>query len=50
VVATYRLKPEHVAWLTQRAVDRKVARRSRGRADVSEVLREVLDEALARLD
>jgi len=48
VVATFRLRPEHVAWLTQRAVDRKVARRSKGQVDVSEVLREVLDEVTAR--
>jgi hypothetical protein len=48
VVATFRLRPEHVAWLTRRAVELKIGRGSRGRADVSEVLRELLDGVLGR--
>jgi hypothetical protein len=46
VVATYRLKPEHIAWLARRAVELKIGRGSRGRADASAVLRELLDHAI----
>lgn len=42
VVATYRLLPEHVDALQTEALSRKRARGSRGRADASEVLRDIL--------
>jgi hypothetical protein len=46
VVVTYRLRPEHVTWLARRALERKISRGARGRADASEVLRELLDDRI----
>lgn len=46
VVVTYRLLPEHVGWLAKRALRRKIERGAKGRADASEVLRELLDERI----
>jgi len=42
-VVTYRLRPEHVDALQAEALERKRARGTRGRADASEVLRDILD-------
>ncbi len=47
VGAFYRLFPRHVHWLAEMALRQKQARGSRGRADASEILRKVLDKAMA---
>lgn len=47
VTTTFRVKAAHIAALQQAALDRKTARNGVGRADASEILREVLDAWIA---
>jgi hypothetical protein len=47
VVVTYRLRPEHVGWIAEHALRRKIERGAKGRADASAVLRELLDRTMA---
>ena len=47
VTTTFRITAEQLAWLQQEALDRKTARGGRGKADASEVLREILAERMA---
>lgn len=47
VVTTFRLRPEQLAWLKREALERSIARGT-GKADASEVLRELLTQAIGR--